>query len=135
MACWALMSHAFLSIHWAFSSLCPCGLDLVSSDSFRSSFLLSAGSRFAGGSGVNCVSSHLGHVWCAVAPLLTRDLEPSRPPSQFHLLSSDGPQFSSVQFIPSVVSHSLRPHEPQHIRPPCLSPTPGVHPNSCPSSR
>ena len=42
---------------------------------------------------------------------------------------------SSVQFSHSVVSHSLRPHEPQHIRPPCPSPTPGVHPNSCPSSR
>ena len=42
---------------------------------------------------------------------------------------------SSVQFIPSVVSDSLRPHESQHARPPCPSPTPGVHPNSCPSSR
>ena len=43
--------------------------------------------------------------------------------------------FSSVQFSRSVVSVSLRPHESQHARPPCLSPTPGVHPNSCPSSR
>ena len=33
------------------------------------------------------------------------------------------------------MSESLRPHELQHARPPCLSPTPGVHPNSCPSSR
>ena len=40
----------------------------------------------------------------------------------------------SVQFSCSVVSDSLRPHEPQHTRPPCLSPTPGVHPNSCPLS-
>ena len=40
----------------------------------------------------------------------------------------------SVQFSHSVVSDSLRPHEPQHVRPPCLSPTPGVHPNSCPLS-
>lgn len=56
------MSHAFLTIHWAFSSLCPCGLDLISSDFFRSSFLLSTGSRFSGGSGINCVSSHLGQV-------------------------------------------------------------------------
>ena len=39
------------------------------------------------------------------------------------------------QFSRSVVSNSLRPHEPQHARPPCPSPTPGVHPNSCPSSR
>ena len=39
------------------------------------------------------------------------------------------PQFSSVQ------SDSLRPHESQHARPPCPSPTPGVHTNPCPSSR
>ena len=43
--------------------------------------------------------------------------------------------FSSVQFSFSVVSDSLRPHEPQHAKPPCPSPTPGVHPNPCPLSR
>ena len=32
------------------------------------------------------------------------------------------------------MSASLRPHELQHARPPCLSPTPGVHPSSCPLS-
>ena len=42
---------------------------------------------------------------------------------------------SSVQFRCSVVSDSLQPHELQHARPPCPSPTPGVHSNSCPSSR
>ena len=42
-------------------------------------------------------------------------------------------QFS--QFSCSVLSESLRPHESQHARPPCPSPTPGVHPNSCASSR
>ena len=42
---------------------------------------------------------------------------------------------SSVQFSHSVVSNSLRPYESQHARPPCQSPTPGVHSNSCPSSR
>ena len=41
----------------------------------------------------------------------------------------------SVQFSCSVVSDSLRPHESQHGRPPCPSPTPRVYPNSCPSSR
>ena len=40
----------------------------------------------------------------------------------------------SVQFSHSVMTDSLRPHEPQHARPPCPSPTPGVHPNPCPSS-
>ena len=33
------------------------------------------------------------------------------------------------------MSNSLWPHEQQHARPPCPSPTPGVHPNSCPLSR
>ena len=41
----------------------------------------------------------------------------------------------SVQFSHSVVSESLRPHEPQHARPPCPSPTLRVHSNSRPSSR
>ena len=41
---------------------------------------------------------------------------------------------SSVQFSLSVVSESLWPHELQHTRPPCPSPTPGVHPNSFPLS-
>ena len=42
---------------------------------------------------------------------------------------------SSVQFSLSVVSDSLRPHESQHTRPPCPSPTPGVHSDSLPSSQ
>ena len=41
----------------------------------------------------------------------------------------------SVQFSCSVVSDSLRPHELQHARPPCPSPTPGVHSDSHPSSQ
>ena len=53
-------------------------------------------------------------------------------PSQvfFHHL-----QIGLVQFSCSVVSDSLRPREPQHARPPCPSPTPGVHPDSRPSSQ
>ena len=43
-------------------------------------------------------------------------------------------QFSSVHFSHSVESDSLWPHESQHARPPCPSPTPRVHSNSCPSS-
>ena len=46
-------------------------------------------------------------------------------------------QFNSVslvQFSRSVMSDSLQPHESQHARPPCPSPSPGVHSNSCPSS-
>ena len=41
----------------------------------------------------------------------------------------------SVQFSRSVVSDSLRHHEPHHARLLCPSPTPGVHPNPCPLSR
>ena len=50
----------------------------------------------------------------------------SRPPPQTHI---------TVQSSHSVVSDSSRPHELQHSRPPCLSPTPGVYPNSCPLCR
>ena len=49
-------------------------------------------------------------------------------------IMTSGP-ISSVQFRCSVVSDSLRPHESQHARPPCPSPTPGVYSNSCPSSQ
>ena len=42
---------------------------------------------------------------------------------------------SSIQFSRSVVSDFLWPHELQHARPPCPSPTPGVHPNPCPLSQ
>ena len=45
-----------------------------------------------------------------------------------------GPTFISIhQFSCSVVSDSLQHHESQHARPPCPSPTPGVHSDSCPS--
>ena len=44
-------------------------------------------------------------------------------------------QFSSVQFSHSVMSNSLWPHELQHARPPCPSPTPRVHSNLHPLSR
>ena len=62
-----------------------------------------------------------------------------------HLSNFEGPfhlsmvwylvQFNSVQFSRSVVSDSLRPHELQHTRPPCPSPTPRVHSDSRPSSQ
>ena len=44
-------------------------------------------------------------------------------------------KFSSVQFRGSVVSDSLQPHESQLARPPCPSPTPGVHSDSHSSSQ
>ena len=53
------------------------------------------------------------------------------------LINNHGPKginvdrYPLVQFSCSVVSYSLQPHESQHARPPCPSPTPGVHLNSC----
>ena len=46
---------------------------------------------------------------------------------QNHLRKLNIYSVQSVQFSRSVVSDSLRPHELQHARPPCPSPTPGVH--------
>ena len=44
-------------------------------------------------------------------------------------------EFSSVQLSHSIVSDSLRLHEPQHARPPCPLPTPRIYPNTCPLSQ
>ena len=62
------------------------------------------------------------------------------PPPSWTSLPSPSPShlprlFCSVQFSRSIVSDSLQPHELQHARPPCPSPTPGVYPNPCPSSQ
>ena len=46
-----------------------------------------------------------------------------------------GKPIQALQFSSSVVSDSLRHHEPQHARPPCPSPTPRVYPDSCPLSQ
>ena len=59
-------------------------------------------------------------------------IEPLSPPLQADSLPTE--LFSSVQFSCSVVSDSLRPHGPQHARPPCPSPTPRVYSNSSPLS-
>ena len=60
-------------------------------------------------------------------------------PSPTHLLvwpkSGTLTALSSVQFRCSVVSSFLQPHELQHARPPCPTPTPEVYPNSCLLSR
>ena len=51
------------------------------------------------------------------------------------LLNELNEWLSSIQFSCSVVSDSMQPHEPQHARPPCPSPTAGVYPNPCPLSQ
>ena len=50
-------------------------------------------------------------------------------------MASISNQSNILQFSHSVVSDCLQPHKSQHARPPCPSPTPGVHSNSCPSRR
>ena len=63
----------------------------------------------------------------------------SSPPTCLHFTSRLAENYvllkASVQFSRSLVSDSLRPHESQHARPPCPSPTPGVHSDSHPSSQ
>ena len=57
------------------------------------------------------------------------------PPPWQYIIQCIEVLFISGQFSHSVVSDSLRSHEPQHARPPCPSPAPGVYPNPCPLSR
>ena len=53
-----------------------------------------------------------------------------------HMYNKPSSKESNIsKFSHSVVSYSLQPHELQHARPPCPSPTPGVHSNPCPSSQ
>ena len=67
--------------------------------------------------------------------LQANSLPPESQGKPWSLVHAQCNTFSSVQFNHSVVSDSLRPHELQHARPPCSSPTPGVHPNPCPLSQ
>ena len=96
------------------------------------------------------------HPFIQTSPLFSMLLFPKPGASYFLSLKSPTPQpvpgpiiptqpsatqmpdtytISSVQFSRSVVSDSSRPHESQHARPPCPSPTPGVHSDSRPSSQ
>ena len=65
----------------------------------------------------------------------TRDYITTMYPAWGQFLLPENFLFSSVQFSLSVLSDSLRPHEFQHARPLCPSPTPGVHSDSRSSSR
>jgi len=85
------------------------------------------------------------YVYVYISPPSWTSLPPPFHPSQspqstelsylFYTAGSYKLLYTSVQFSRSVMSDSLRAHESQHARPPCPSPTPGVHPNPCPSSR
>ena len=74
-----------------------------------------------------------GTLWvCMVCSLHPHVVDQGSDTCNFNCFSV---QFSSVHFSLSVMSDSLWPHESQHARPPCPSPTPGVYSNSHPSSR
>ena len=73
---------------------------------------------------ISCIANRFFTIWA------TREAH-----MKAGLKCQPGYQFSSVQFSRSVMSDSLLPHESQHARPPCPSPTPRVYSNSCPSSR
>ena len=66
-------------------------------------------------------------------PILITKVFPLISEKKLHMFSKV--LHHSVQFSHSVMSDSLRPHGLQHARPPCPSPTLGVHPNSCPLSQ
>ena len=74
-----------------------------------------------------CITHHIVHLKLIHCDILTSITSQKRVNVHISIFS--------VQFSHSVVSDSLRPHELQHARPPCPSPTPGVYPNSCPLSR
>ena len=72
--------------------------------------------------------------WVAVPFSRTQGRNPGLPYCRRILYQLNHLGAISAQFSHSVTSDSLRPHESQHARPPCPSPTPRVHPNACPSS-
>ena len=79
--------------------------------------------------------------WChptilySVVPFSSRLQSFPASGSETYFHQYDAFHHSSVQFSRSVMSNSLWPHEVQHARPPCPSPTPRVHSNSPPSSQ
>ena len=94
------------------------------------------------GSGKCCIEGNVNPLWysCLENPHGQRNLTgygPGVTKSQTQLRdwSTQHICISSVQFSRSVMSSSLRPHELQHARPPCPSPTPGVHSDSRPLSQ
>ena len=75
--------------------------------------------------------------WCAIVHEVTKNQTQLSDWTTTKTRTNQGlliKYIHSVQFTRSVMSNSLRLHEPRHTRHPCSSPTPGVHPNPCPLS-
>ena len=71
------------------------------------------------------------HIFYKIRVPILRKKDIAQNPLQLMVAQNRQWDISSVQFSRSVVSDSLRPHESQHARPPCPSPTPGVYSDSC----
>ena len=87
---------------------------------------------------LNCQNFQFLKIW-EIVWMCADSLDTKAPLTEDHLgliklTGSHSIRFKTFMFSRSVVSNSLWPHELQHARPPCPSPTPGVHSNSCPLS-
>ena len=88
---------------------------------------------------VSCIAGRFFTIWAFKEVIIFQNPEKTclKLENRLHVFRFecilDTRYFSSDQFS-SVVSDSLQPHELQHAKPPCPSPTPGVYPNSCVSS-
>ena len=91
--------------------------------------LISRGAPPSGGH----ISTYWTLVKCPFMAVPTRDMHKISKGQTNYV--SDWSNLNSVQFSHSVMSNSLWPHEPQHARTPCPSPTAGVHKNPCPLSQ
>ena len=73
--------------------------------------------------------------WSPTSTVIFGDMRPLEVSGSENIIRINSSWWGSVHFSRSVMSDSLQPHESQHAGPPCPSPTPGVHSNSCPSSQ
>ena len=148
--CWEVYCYLFLyeklsSVEW-FKTIHIYYLTVSVGQIFGHNFPGSSASGFP----TSCnrsISQGWGFIWrlsrvkiCFIGRIQFQKGCQTEDPSSFHavrltVLLPHWLLASSVQFSRSVMSNSLRPHEPQHARPPCPSPTPGVYPNPCPLSQ
>ena len=115
------------------SSVVPfssCPQSLPASESFPMSQFFAWGGQSTGVIFPNYKNKQIGGQWCILYPAsrASRYLEGS--PVGHPNPTCGALLLCLVQFSCSVVSDSLWPHDPQHARPPCPSPSPGVHSNT-----